>query len=164
MLEHDCEDSVGFWVFVAAHAIEATMNESLAEVGITFRQCQVLGCLALRGEVPQTELAEMLRVEPSAVVRIVDRMERDGWIERVPDPTDRRKKQIRPTSRAEPVWKTIRALGMENRSRALAGMTEDEVADLRRLLRKMVENLDRETPFLPKTADGHAQIPEPVAD
>lgn len=147
MLEHDFEDSVGFWVFTAAHAIEASMNEALAPVGITFRQCQILGALALHGEVPQGELADMLRVEPSAVVRIVDRMERDGWIERVGDPDDRRKKIIRPTGRAEPVWKTIRARGATAKCRALDGMSDDEIADLRRLLRKLVENLDSETPF-----------------
>lgn len=147
MLEHDFENSIGFWVFTAAHAIEASMNETLAPAGITFRQCQILGALAVHGEVAQGELAEMLRVEPSAVVRLLDRMERDGWIERTGDPADRRRKIIRPTGQAEPIWNTILENVRQGRAKALAGMTDDEVADLRRLLRKLVENIGRETPF-----------------
>ena len=59
----------------------------------------MLACLALSGELAQNELAMQLRIEPSTLVRVLDRMERDGWIVRRPSPQDRRKNIIHPTEK-----------------------------------------------------------------
>jgi len=146
MLEHDFETSIGFWVFTAAHAMEASMNEALAPLGITSRQVQILGCLAVHGEVTQNELAEKLRVEPSSVVRMIDRMERDGWIERVIDPGDRRKRIIRPTERAEPVWRSIREIMAPVKAHALEGISETELSAARGVLQAICHNLSADVP------------------
>ena len=49
MLEHDFEDSLGYWTCRTAHAMERAMNEELAAHGITFQQWQVLAWTALEG-------------------------------------------------------------------------------------------------------------------
>ncbi|QDT64449.1 MarR family winged helix-turn-helix transcriptional regulator [Calycomorphotria hydatis] len=144
MLEHEFEESLGFWVFTAAHSIETAMNEELAAVGITFRQCQILACLAIHGEVVQNELADHLRVEPSSIVRILDRMERDGWIVRESDPDDRRRKIVRPTPQVEPIWRTIRTQGMSVKQRALEGIPEEAIPVVLNALRRLSENLSRD--------------------
>jgi MarR family transcriptional regulator for hemolysin len=146
MLEHDFESSIGFWVFTAAHAMESAMNEALAPLGITGRQCQILACLAVHGEVTQNELAERLRVEPSSVVRMLDRMERDDWIERRVDPEDRRRRIVRPTERAEPIWRSIRDRMMPLRERGLRGIAPQDLALAQNVLRQMCENLAADIP------------------
>ena len=60
---------------------------------------QVLACLALRQSATQTEIAEMIGVEPPTLVRVIDRMEQSGWIARRSDPSDRRKNAIRATKK-----------------------------------------------------------------
>ena len=147
MLKHDFQDSIPYFVFTAAHAIERAMGEALHGSGITFRQCQMLGMLAAHGSLTQAEVADRLGVEPSSVARLVDRMTRDGWVERRPDPDDRRKNRLVATGRAEPVWESVRAKALVMRKKALAGMSEDEVADLKRLLRHLRQNLAGETRY-----------------
>ena len=49
MLEYDFENSVGFWICQSSNVFQRAFNEELAPQGVTFRQAQVLGCLALEG-------------------------------------------------------------------------------------------------------------------
>ena len=65
-----------------------------------------------------------MMVEPPTLVGILDRMERDGWITRNSCPSDRRKKLIRATTAAEPVWEKIAEGGRRVRARATDGLSE----------------------------------------
>ena len=141
MLELEPEKSLAFWIFTAAHAIESSLNEELAPLGITIRQVQILGILAIHGEAVQSEIADMLRVEPSSVVRLLDRMERDGWIERREDPADRRRKIVRVTDKATPVWKQIMIHGGRVKQRALENIPETDIEATHRTLTRIRENL-----------------------
>ena len=141
MLEYDFENSVGFWICQASHALQRAFNEELAPQGVTFRQAQVLGSLALEGRLSQTDLAERMRIEPPTLVGILDRMERDGWIRRGSDKTDRRKKLIEATSAAKPVWTKIVAVAKRVRARATRGMTPSQLTQLKKLLTLVQTNL-----------------------
>ncbi|MFH5802707.1 MarR family winged helix-turn-helix transcriptional regulator [Alienimonas sp. DA493] len=141
MLKHEFQDSIPYFVFTAAHAIEKAMGAALEGHGITFRQCQMLGMLAAHGSLSQAQVAEMMGVEPSSVARLVDRMTRDGWIERRPDPHDRRKYQLFATSQAEPVWEGVQKVAASVRDTALEGLDERDVSELKRMLRHLRNNL-----------------------
>jgi MarR family transcriptional regulator for hemolysin len=141
VLEYDFENSVGYWVCQAAHSIQRAFNDELAPQGVTYRQAQVLGCLALEGPLSQTELADRMRIEPPTLVGILDRMERDGWIRRDGDKEDRRRKLVQPTPAAKPVWSKIVAAAKRMRSRATRGMTATQLAQLKKLLGMVQNNL-----------------------
>jgi MarR family transcriptional regulator for hemolysin len=141
VLEQDFEQSVGYWGHMLSRASERALNEELAPHGITLRQCQVLGCLALENEQTQTQIADRLRVEPPTLVRILDRMERDGWIERHATPRDRRKKIIRATRKVKPVWDRILTCIRTVRARATHGIDPADLEAARHVLMKMHENL-----------------------
>jgi MarR family transcriptional regulator for hemolysin len=141
MLRYDFEQSVGFWLVRAWTAYERALNAELIPRGITFRQAQVLGCLALHGSLSQSELSERMRVEPPTLVGILDRMERDEWITRDDCPTDRRKKLIRATKRAEPTWSEVVECAIRVRTRAVEGLSSVEISQLMTMLSKVEENL-----------------------
>jgi MarR family transcriptional regulator for hemolysin len=141
VLEYDFENSVGFWICQASHALQRAFNEELAPQGITWRQCQVLGCLALEGPLSQTDLAERMRIEPPTLVGILDRMERDGWIRRDADKHDRRKKRIHPEAAAKPVWSKIVACAKRVRAKATRGLSQQDLGQLKRLLTQVQQNL-----------------------
>ena len=141
MLDYDFENSVGFWVITAANDYQKAINDELAPQGITYRQCQVLGFLALEGPLPQHKLAEHMRIEPPTLVGILDRMERDGWICRESDPGDKRRKLIRPETAAKPVWNKVVAAAKRIRKRAARGLSSSEMATLKRLLSCVQQNL-----------------------
>ena len=147
MLENDFEDSVGYWVIMAADDFRRALSDEVAPHGITYRQCQVLGWLALHGPLSQAELAERMRIEPPTLVGILDRMERDGWLRRESCSSDRRKKLIRPTGNAEPVWSKIVACGRRVRERATRGLSDEQLAELRQMLRTVQQNLAPEVPL-----------------
>lgn len=147
MLEYDFEQSIGYWLITTWQVYQRALNEELAPQGVTFRQCQVLGYLALEGALSQCQLADRMRIEPPTLVGILDRMERDGWIERRPCPKDRRRKIIRPSAAAAPVWSKIVACARRVRTRAVEGLGPRQQATLRKLLLQVQENLGADIPL-----------------
>ncbi len=145
MLEHDFEESIAYGAHMVSRAFERALNRELAPHGITYRQWQVLGWLALEKGLTQSQLAERLRVEPPTLVRILDCMERDGWIERHASPTDRRKKLVRPTERVRPVWEKIRTCALRVRARATQGISAEDLQTARRVLAEVRGNLLADT-------------------
>lgn len=146
MLHYDFAESVGFWLVRAWTAYERELNAELTPRGITFRQAQVLSLLSLEGELTQVELSERMKVEPPTLVGILDRMARDGWISRCNCPHDRRKKMIRPTPQAEPVWTKIVEVALNVRNRAMDGLTPVDVRQLVTWLNRIEHNLSIEVP------------------
>jgi MarR family transcriptional regulator, transcriptional regulator for hemolysin len=141
VLVYDFEESIGYWLTMATQAFHRALSEEVAPHGITYRQSMVLGWLALEGELSQAELASKMMVEPPTLVGILDRMERDGWITRNGCPSDRRKKLIRATTAAEPVWEKIAHGGRRARARAANGLSPDELETLKLLLERVTQNL-----------------------
>jgi MarR family transcriptional regulator for hemolysin len=140
-LHFDFEQSIGYWMTTATQAYHRAVCDELAPHGITYRQSMVLGWLAVEGELSQAELAAKMMVEPPTLVGILDRMERDGWIARHNCPFDRRKKIIRATLAAEPVWERIVECASRVREQATAGLSERQLATLKKLLSRVQENV-----------------------
>lgn len=145
MLNYDFEESVGYWLTLATQAFHRAVSDEVAPHGITYRQSQVLAWLVLEGELSQAELANKMMVEPPTLVGILDRMERDGWITRNSCPSDRRKKLIRATTAAEPVWEKIAEGGRRVRASATAGLTDQELETLKLLLGRVNRNLEQQS-------------------
>ena len=141
MLHYDFEESIGFWLVRAWNAYERALNAELTPRGITFRHAQVLGFLALEGDLSQVELSDRMKVEPPTLVGILDRMERDGWITRLECAEDRRKKIIHPTPQAEPIWAQVVDAAMRVRTRAVEGLSAKQVEQLKALLSKLEQNV-----------------------
>lgn len=144
MLDYDFEESIGYWVVVTAQAIQKSLNDELAPHGITFRQSQVLGWLALKGELSQVELAHFMMIEPPTLVGVLDRMERDGWIRREYSETDRRRKIVRANPEAQDVWEKVAACARRVRTKASRGLSERQWATLKKLLRRVLQNLNED--------------------
>ena len=142
MLEYDFKESIGYSVAMAYRALRMALDAKLVRYGITFRQWQVLACLALEGEISQVKLAELIGVEGPTLVRILDRMEHTGWIKRNVSSRDRRQKLITPTKKVEGVWRKMTECAHGVRNNAVKGISTKDVANLRRLLEKIRENLN----------------------
>lgn len=141
MLGYDFDASVGYWLTTATHTYHRAFNEELAPYGITFRQAQVLGLLALEDELSQGELASRMMIEAPTLVGILDRMERAGWITRHRCGRDKRRKLIRANPSAEPVWTKIVVCAKRIRQRATHGLTPEQISILKECLAQIRENL-----------------------
>jgi DNA-binding MarR family transcriptional regulator len=75
----------------AAHALESKVEAALASVELSSPKYSVLTALAAANEpIALGELAERLSCVKSNVTQMIDRLEADGLVRRVPDPADRR--------------------------------------------------------------------------
>lgn len=155
MLQYDFEESIGYWLTITTQAYQRALNEELLPHGLTVRHLQVLGWLALEGDLTQSEMACRLMIEPPSLVGILDRMERAGWINRVASADDRRKKYIRLRPEAEPVWNRSVECARRLRERATATLSEDEQRLLKDCLRR-VHNQLQETSSLGKPSGNSA--------
>jgi MarR family transcriptional regulator for hemolysin len=153
MLHYDFEESHAYWVVMTAHAFERALNEELAPHGITYRQWQVLGWLALEGDLSQVELADRMRIEPPTLVGILDRMEKADWIRRSECPGDRRRKRISPTASAMPIWSKVVECAKRVRAESAAGISREELAQLKSILGEIRANLGSRSAGTPDESD-----------
>lgn len=161
MLRYDFEDSLGYWVFSVAHLMTRAMNDELGKLGITYRQWEVLCWLSYMGEITQSELADHMRIEAPTLVGVIDRMERDGWIVRETDPTDRRKKIIRATEKVEPMWEQMVDCAKDVRAKALRDVAPEDVKKTKEILTMIRGNLLTELPgHIPSEPIGQKQATE----
>jgi MarR family transcriptional regulator, transcriptional regulator for hemolysin len=141
MLQYDFDNSVGFWVCSTAHSFRKALTTQLAKEGITLRQWEVLAWIALEGEMSQAELADRLGIEAPTLVGILDRMERDGWLDRYPCQQDRRRKRIRATEKAQTLWNRMVDCARRVRGQATQGFTADELAAFKAYTERLRANL-----------------------
>ena len=96
------------------------------------------------GDMPLGELADDLVMTPRNVTGLVDHLERDGLVERVPDAEDRRSVHARLTEsgreRITAIWKE----GLEHQSEIVEGLSREDLAQLRHLCLLLVENARKE--------------------
>ena len=77
----------------ASHVLATRMTAAFAEIGITPRDYCVLAH-ALSGEYTQIELANLSDLDKTTMLNTMDFLEREGYAERTPSPTDRRARII----------------------------------------------------------------------
>jgi DNA-binding MarR family transcriptional regulator len=96
------------------------------------------------GPTPLGDLADDLNTSPRNITGLVDHLERDGLVERVPDPLDRRSVRASLTAsgkeRIESIWKE----GIERQFEVVEGLTKEQLAQLRHLCLLLVENARKE--------------------
>jgi DNA-binding MarR family transcriptional regulator len=70
----------------------ARLNEALAPYELTFARYEALMLLYLsrRGSLPLGKMGARLQVHPTSVTNLIDGLEKLGYVERTPHPTDRR--------------------------------------------------------------------------
>jgi MarR family transcriptional regulator for hemolysin len=141
ILQYDFDRSIGYLVCSTAHAMETALNDELQQQGITFRQWQVLACLALMGESSQTDIALLLGIEKATLGGVLERMERDGWIRRSSCSGDRRKRLVQATERVKPVWEKMAHCARRVRRRAVAGIRPADLNIAWNVLERIRENL-----------------------
>jgi MarR family transcriptional regulator, transcriptional regulator for hemolysin len=91
--------------------------------------------------VSQKRLAELIEVDPMTLVRILDRMEADGWVQRRSDPEDRRARSLILTDKAKPILDHIWRLAGETRAEVLEDLAVEERIKLMELLERLHTNL-----------------------
>lgn len=125
------------------HAAAMRLVPTLSVPGdLTLRQLQVLAMLRRTPDATGQALAETMGVSTPTVSGLVDRVASKGWVDRRPDPEDRRRVLLRLTVEGEALLTGMESPAAGTRERLLARLDEDELADLARLLDRMREEME----------------------
>ena len=143
-LAHDLPNrTLGFVLGDVARLLRKRFEQRAraAALGLTRAQSSVLAYLARQEGINQAALAHILEIEPITLVRLLDRLQSVGLVERRADPKDRRAYLLYLTAAAYPLLDRIFALAAEVREESLAGIPEPDRQRLLDVLIAMKGNL-----------------------
>jgi len=135
------ERSVGFLITDVSHLLRRNFNRRAQALGLSQAQWRALAHLSRDEGLKQSALAERLEIQPITLTRLIDRMEAAGWVERRPDPTDRRAMRLYLTARAQPVLSEMQRAAAGMLDEALRGLSVGERRQLVDALCQMKRNL-----------------------
>src|SRR5258708_3573062 len=118
------QPTLGFILHDVARFLRKRFEQNAKGLGLTRSQWQVLAFLAPNEGIHQGGLAEILEIEAITLVRILDKLEVRGFIERRQHPTDRRIWLLYLTEAAHPVLARMREVGEVTRAEALSGIPD----------------------------------------
>lgn len=115
------------------------------QLGMPVADVHAVGALLEVGPTGVKQLAELMGMTSGAVTRLVDRLERDGFVRRDPDPTDRRKVVLRLVpERIEVISQYYESMG-QRWSQAVDGYSDAELQFLLEFLRSGRSDAQAET-------------------
>jgi DNA-binding MarR family transcriptional regulator len=111
------------------------LNRLLAPCGLNFARYEALMLLTFsrQGSLSLGKMGQRLQVHPTTITNIIDKLEEDGLVERVPHPTDRRAAQARLTHKGRATGQ--RATSMLLRSFSVP-LTDEELNRITKIIGK----------------------------
>ena len=128
-----------------AHLVRERMDARMSRFGMTPAQTHVL--LHLRqngGQMPQRELLDSLKVKPSTVNGILDRMEEKGLVERTVSGADARQRLVALTPAGLEREEQVKQCFLDAETLIARGLTKEEAETLRGLLERVIYNLEED--------------------
>ena len=111
------------------------------ELNLTLPQCKVLAQLSRNEGISQAQLAELTITDPMTLVRTLDRMQQDGWVERRPDPADRRAHRLYLRDTAKPIVARMWKLADQARAELLTVFRPQEREQLVEMMERLHAHL-----------------------
>ena len=132
------EQNLGFLLFEVLRLLRRNFNR---RVQLTQAQWRALAFLSLNEGINQAGLADLLEVRPITLARLIDRMEEAGWVERRPDPNDRRAVRLYLTAESGPLLEDMKIHNRETLDQATVGISSAANAQLIDTLMQIKNNL-----------------------
>ncbi len=130
---------------MVARGWRTLLNESLREIGQTQARWDALYWISLAGDASnQSALAERMAVEGPTLVRMLNKLEEEGLVQRVADPADRRAKTIRLSADAETILARIAQIAGPIRDDVLSDVTEAEMRTCLSVFDRILARLEKD--------------------
>ena len=128
-------------LYRAFHAQRNALRSHLGELGLGAGQPKVLGYLIRSGPSRQRQLAEYCEIDPAAVSRMLDSMQKGGFVTRQTDAENRRCERIQVTDRGRAAYEAWQGFCREMEERMLTGFSDEERAQFADYLGRAYRNL-----------------------
>ena len=140
---------LGRMISYCGHLGKLSNDQLLRQAGYDVTPVQThlllhLACWTGEQEASQRDLERTLRLKPSTVNGIVDRLEAKGYVSRRASPQDGRVRLVSLTEAGRSKVQDFHVIVEETERRFTASLSEQERGQLRKLLSRIIENLENE--------------------
>jgi DNA-binding MarR family transcriptional regulator len=124
------DQSLSYLVLDVARLMTTAFEARAKSIGVTRAQWSLIAALVRVEGCNQAQLAELMQISPISLGRLVDRMQKAGWVERRAVRGDRRTYRLFLTSKAHAIRPALRQLSDELQEQALAELSTDQRTQL----------------------------------
>jgi len=128
----------------AIKQISDAFNKRLLETGITRIQWIALYYLKRKELISQRDLSNLMGVKDSSAGRLIDRLERDGYIKRERTKKDRRVILISLTKEGDNLITELMFVGINFKNDLVNDISDEDISIYEKVLSKMVQNVSTE--------------------
>ena len=139
----DLDSCVAFITKKSAKKIADAFNDRLMEKGVSRVQWTALYFLGKYGSMSQNDLADKMDLKSSTIARLIDRLERDGYVKRIKDPEDRRITKLLLTEEGRGLRELLIPEGEKMSEIITQGISEEKINIFLQVLRKMTDNVEK---------------------
>lgn len=138
------QESLGYEINHLARLFAGALRVRIAPHGVVPGQFAQLLALYERDGITQTQLCQQVQIDQSTMAHTLKRMQRDGLVERAPDPADGRQSLITLTRRARQLENDLAGAAITVNAAATKDFSAEEIALCLQLLKRMRHNLEAE--------------------
>ena len=135
------EENIGLLIHDVARLLRVLYDRQMASIGLTRSQWWLLTYLFFKDGINQSELAILMDMEKAPLSRLLDRMEKKGWVIRKNESKDRRTKNIYLSESIKPLISSMRDKAAEYRNESLSILTDKELNKLKDILQILKKDL-----------------------
>ena len=135
------EENIGLLIHDVARLLRVLYDRQMASIGLTRSQWWLLTYLFFKDGINQSELAILMDMEKAPLSRLLDRMEKKGWVIRKNESKDRRTKNIYLSESIKPLISSMRDKAAEYRRESLSILTDKERNKLKAILQILKQDL-----------------------
>lgn len=126
----------------ACKQITEAFGRRLKDSGVTRLQWIAMYYIDRDSGIAQKDLAERIQVTESSIGRLIDRMERDGFVRRERSNTDRRVILLQLTDKGNRVFQELLPLGVQFNNTLTEGISDEDLIIYERVLHRMLTNIN----------------------
>lgn len=135
----DFEKEIAFAINIASKYMADSFNNVVSKFGVTRSQCVAMYYISKADSINQKELAQSMHIRESTMTGLLDRLERDGLIERKVNSDDMRKKSIFLSKEGRDKLEKVEEISRDFINHAEKDVSEEERDKFYQIMKKMVE-------------------------
>ena len=141
MTDFDVCQCVNYITLNNTKKLSEVFNRWLEDAGITRIQWLALFFLKTKGSMSQRDLSKIMEINDSSALRLVDRLERDGLVQRIRSEDDRRVINLGLTDKGDNLIERLLPVGEEFNAVLIQGISSEEIEIFLSVQAKMYQNV-----------------------
>ncbi len=136
-------ENLSYLLIKSSRFLKGTLDKRLQEYDLTATQFSVLNQITgHNGNITSAEVAQRLESDRPTISAIINRLERDGFVEKVQNPHDKRSAYLKLNEETLKLVDELRRVSDEVNETVFEAFTEEEVANMKAYLVKLMKRFD----------------------